>query len=370
MKQQASPADRQGVHTVLASQPRTQRKERHGSAHRIETSRIEWEQVSKTVMVLRFLLIMTGSFGNLSSAIVCAASAFSLTITDPAPFIADMDLDFFNNRYRRISSSSASTELIYAEPDLEAYNSHSNHLTLTPSKQEAHKSDPFPIIKSRIIALGSNIDTDALSPGSTLGVCETDAEFGEHCLEHTHPKFRQQVKDSPYNGSAVVIAGNGFGIGSSRESAVSALKGCGVVCVIAKSFAFIFGRNLPSLGLMGFNMPVHSEFWDVAWGGEGGVGEGREIEVDVEGRVVRVDVEGEWSSWGFELSEIEFQLTVNRGVTESFKRYGKRIWGEMMGKDDGQKDGAGGTKARATQHTAEVAGLEEDVNEIEKKMAW
>ena len=56
---------------------------------------------------------------------------------------------------------------------------------------------------------------------------------------------------------------------------MSALKGCDVKCVIAKSFAFIFGRNLPSLGLLGFTMPEDSGFWECAWGGEGGVGEGR-----------------------------------------------------------------------------------------------
>lgn len=51
--------------------------------------------------------------------------------------------------------------------------------------------------------------------------CKTDAERGAHVLQHTHPEFRSQVR----NGQQVVVAGNAFGVGSSRETAVSALKG-------------------------------------------------------------------------------------------------------------------------------------------------
>ena len=317
------------------------------------------------------ILTVGGSFGNLSSAIVCAASSFSLTITDPAPFIAEMDIDWFNNRYRQPSSTARpASPLTYTHPDLQAYNSHSSTLTLTSSKQIAAEkaTSSFPPIHSRIITLGNLIDTDALSPGTTLGVCESDAEFGEHCLEHTHPHFRAQIQHDVYKGSAVVIAGKGFGVGSSRESAVSALKGCGVRCVVAKSFAFIFGRNLPSLGLLGFVMPEESDFWDVAWGGEGGVGEGREVEVDVERRKVRVDTtgRGQWREWGFELSEMEFGLTVNKGVTESFRRFGRGIWEEMMRKDGevdmGRKEGG-----RGPQNVGEIDG---DVSLMEREMAW
>lgn len=47
----------------------------------------------------------------------------------------------------------------------------------------------------------------------------------------------------------IVVAGSGFGSGSSREEAVRALKGCGVQAVIAKSFAYIYGRNQQNLAL-------------------------------------------------------------------------------------------------------------------------
>ncbi len=284
-----------------------------------------------------------------------------------------MDIDWFNNRYRQSSVPDPTPSLKYVEPDLQAYNSHSGALAPPPSKQVLKPAESFPIIKSHIITLGDLIDTDALSPGTTLGVCETDAEFGEHCLEHTHPDFRQKIKgpgtrESPWNGSAVVVAGNGFGVGSSRESAVSALKGCGVACVIAKSFAFIFGRNLPSLGLLGFTMPKDSDFWDVAWQRDGvAFGDECEIEIDVEKRKVRVDtVEWGWKEWEFELSEMEFGLTVNKGVTESFQRFGKGIWQEMMRKD-GEVDKVKGEGSRGPQNVGQV---EEEIGVMEKEMAW
>lgn len=49
----------------------------------------------------------------------------------------------------------------------------------------------------------------------------SDIEVGTHCLEYTHPEFRQQAK----NGQQVIVAGKAFGCGSSREQAVNALKG-------------------------------------------------------------------------------------------------------------------------------------------------
>ncbi len=49
----------------------------------------------------------------------------------------------------------------------------------------------------------------------------TEEEAGQYVLEFTHPEFRRKVRD----GQRVVVAGNAFGVGSSRENAVSALKG-------------------------------------------------------------------------------------------------------------------------------------------------
>lgn len=60
-----------------------------------------------------------------------------------------------------------------------------------------------------------------LAPAEFLVGATTNEAIGQHCLEYTHPNFRQKVKD----GFNIVVAGTAFGCGSSREQAVMALLG-------------------------------------------------------------------------------------------------------------------------------------------------
>lgn len=134
--------------------------------------------------------------------------------------------------------------------------------------------------------------------------------MANHCLEHTYPEFRQRVRD----GQRIVVAGEAFGCGSSREEAVRALKGLGVLAVISKSFSFIFGRNQPSLGLLGITM-ADSEFHRLA-------SDGVSIEIDVPERAIRVA----GKEFPFGLSEMEYRLTANAGIGEAYKKYQNEIW--------------------------------------------
>lgn len=170
------------------------------------------------------------------------------------------------------------------------------------------------LIKSRVVTLGDFIDTDALAPGPTLITCITDEDFGQHVLEHTHPDFR----DKASAGQQVVVAGHAFGVGSSREVAVSALKGAGVQVVIARSFAFIYSRNQPSLGLLGITMDGE-EFFEAAR-------EGEEISIDVEQRLITVA----GKEFAFRLSDMEYKLTANNGIAQAYGRFGKAIWKQLM----------------------------------------
>lgn len=90
---------------------------------------------------------------------------------------------------------------------------------------------------------GDNIDTDVLAPGlymkSPLG------ELARHCLEAVEPRFAREVKTGD-----IVVGGRNFGMGSSREQAVMALRELGVGAVVAPSFAGIFYRNALNLGLL------------------------------------------------------------------------------------------------------------------------
>jgi 3-isopropylmalate/(R)-2-methylmalate dehydratase small subunit len=94
----------------------------------------------------------------------------------------------------------------------------------------------------RAFVFGDSINTDALAPGSYMK--HPIATIASHCLESVDPSFASTVRPGD-----VVVAGKGFGIGSSREQAAEALKHLGVAAVLARSFGGIFYRNALNLGL-------------------------------------------------------------------------------------------------------------------------
>jgi len=91
--------------------------------------------------------------------------------------------------------------------------------------------------------LGDNVDTDAIIPARYLNV-STPEELAQHCMEDMAPEFAAAVRPGD-----IIIAGENFGCGSSREHAPLAIKRSGVACVVAKSFARIFYRNAVNTGL-------------------------------------------------------------------------------------------------------------------------
>lgn len=103
-------------------------------------------------------------------------------------------------------------------------------------------------IAGRVWKFGDNIDTDVLAPG--LYMKSPLTELARHCLEAIEPRFAQEVKPGD-----VVVGGRNFGMGSSREQAVMALRELGVGAVVAPSFAGIFYRNALNLGLLALVCP-------------------------------------------------------------------------------------------------------------------
>ena len=99
------------------------------------------------------------------------------------------------------------------------------------------------IIKGKAHKFSDDINTDDIIAAKYLVSTDT-GELGRHCMETISPDFSQKV--SPGD---IIVAGNNFGCGSSREHAPLAIKGCGVSAVIAKSFAAIFFRNAINIGL-------------------------------------------------------------------------------------------------------------------------
>jgi len=99
------------------------------------------------------------------------------------------------------------------------------------------------IIKGRAFKFGDNIDTDQIYPGRFLDISE-HSEIAEHAMEGVDPDFTDKIDEGD-----IIVAGNNFGCGSSREHAVITLKEAGISAVIASSFARIFYRNAINLGL-------------------------------------------------------------------------------------------------------------------------
>jgi 3-isopropylmalate/(R)-2-methylmalate dehydratase small subunit len=90
---------------------------------------------------------------------------------------------------------------------------------------------------------GDDVDTDVIIPARHL-VTGDAVELGRHCMEDADPDFVKKIAPGD-----IIVGGENFGCGSSREHAPLAIKGSGIACVIAASFARIFFRNAINVGL-------------------------------------------------------------------------------------------------------------------------
>ena len=90
---------------------------------------------------------------------------------------------------------------------------------------------------------GDNVDTDVIIPARYLNTAN-HKELAAHCMEDIDKDFVSKVKTGD-----IMVGGDNFGCGSSREHAPIAIKESGISCVIASSFARIFYRNSINIGL-------------------------------------------------------------------------------------------------------------------------
>ncbi len=100
-------------------------------------------------------------------------------------------------------------------------------------------------LEGKAIKLGDNINTDFIISGRYKFSITDIKELSKHIMEDIDPNFPKKI--SP--GKSVIVAGNNFGLGSSREQAPLVIKGAGLAAVLAKSFARIFYRNAFNIGL-------------------------------------------------------------------------------------------------------------------------
>jgi len=98
-------------------------------------------------------------------------------------------------------------------------------------------------LEGRVWKFGDHVDTDAIIPARFLNVSDQEL-LAKNCFADLRPDFAKSVRPGD-----VIVGGNNFGCGSSREHAPLAIKAAGVSVVIARSFARIFYRNAFNIGL-------------------------------------------------------------------------------------------------------------------------
>lgn len=111
---------------------------------------------------------------------------------------------------------------------------------------------------------GDNVDTDVIIPARYLNTQDA-AELASHCMEDIDPSFVTKIHPGD-----VLVAGENFGCGSSREHAPLAIRASGISVVIASTFARIFYRNAINIGLPIMECPEASE----------AIADGDEVSVD------------------------------------------------------------------------------------------
>ncbi len=127
-------------------------------------------------------------------------------------------------------------------------------------------------IAGKVWNFGKDVDTDLIIAARYLNTSVPE-ELAKHVMEDADPDFVNKM--SPGD---IIVAGENFGCGSSREHAPIALKAAGVAAIIAPTFARIFYRNAFNMGLPIFELPESAE-----------IKEGHEVSVDLDaGTVVNV----------------------------------------------------------------------------------
>ncbi len=131
-------------------------------------------------------------------------------------------------------------------------------------------------VKGSAFKFGDHIDTDLIIPARFLNVSNKN-ELAKNCFADVRPDFADRAK-----AGGVIVAGENFGCGSSREHAPIAIHAAGISCVIAKSFARIFYRNAFNIGLPILEATMGPDF----------IAEGDPVSVDLASGEIRNEANG------------------------------------------------------------------------------
>ncbi|CEG47275.1 3-isopropylmalate dehydrogenase [Plasmopara halstedii] len=281
-----------------------------------------------------------GSIANLASAITVAASSFTMEVTDPRPFLSLIDIEKFHAAVPKLPSVPITIAEVAPELPIHTLEDAENADAEAAASLETFSGS----IAGRVQVFGDNIDTDAILPGEFL--CENDMEaLGKVAFLHTNPDFRDKVKQ----GQNVVVAGHGFGCGSSREQAVTAMKGAGVKALIARSFGYIFSRNYQNFSLLGIQLD-DDRFYELAT-------DNAEITVNMTGRTIEVGGE----TFRFNMSLFEERLLAGGGIMPLYKKFGNRLFRVAVQDPMAEKESCGSGGCSSKEEKSE-AGAKKDIS--------
>jgi len=151
---------------------------------------------------------------------------------------------------------------------------------------------------------GDNINTDYIIAGKYKFKSTDMNDMAKHLMEDIRPGFYEEIEDGDF-----IVAGENFGMGSSREQAPLVISAAGINCVIAKSFARIFYRNCINVGL-----PVMECNTD-------GIEEGDEVRIDLERGFVHNITKNERIK-ATPLPAVMVKILSDGGLAEHFKKHG------------------------------------------------
>jgi 3-isopropylmalate/(R)-2-methylmalate dehydratase small subunit len=155
----------------------------------------------------------------------------------------------------------------------------------------------------RAFRFGDDISTDHIIPGRFAHLRSNLPELAKHVMEDADPTFATRVRPGDF-----IVAGNNFGLGSSREHAPLVIKMAGVSAVLAKSVARIFFRNAINLGL-----PVLICDTD-------GISDGDELDVNLKAGIIRNISKGNDLTF-MGLPEVMLDILIEGGLLPYIQKY-------------------------------------------------
>ena len=174
-------------------------------------------------------------------------------------------------------------------------------------KKKIAEEEKIQVLKqhlARRLKVKDNINTDYVISGRYKFSIQDPKELSKHIFEDIDPGFASRVTKGD-----ILVAGENFGCGSSREQAPQALKQAGFYAIAAKSFARIFYRNAFNIGLLLVECDT------------GFIDDGDTLELDMERNKLK-DVSKGLAFDVKQIPDVMKQLLEDGGVIEHFKKYG------------------------------------------------